>query len=136
MGEFKEAGFDGCMGSADATHVVMEKCSARLKNQHLGGKLSQTARAYEITVNHRRRILSTTFGMPGRWNDKTVVRFDGFINMVHRGLLYKDVEYELYKENGVKQKMKGAWILVDGGYLKWSCTIPPFKNYTSCAEQK
>jgi hypothetical protein len=25
MAEFSEAGFDGCMGSADATHIIMEK---------------------------------------------------------------------------------------------------------------
>lgn len=136
MKEFKEAGFDGCIGSADATHVVMEKCSAKLKNQHLGGKLSQTARAYEITVNHRRRILSTTVGFPGRWNDKTVVRFDGFINRIHRGITYNNVQYELHKQNGDKQKITGAWILVDGGYLKWSCTIPPYKQYKSHAEQR
>jgi hypothetical protein len=43
MAEFKEAGFDGCIGSADATHIIMERCSARLKNQHTGGKLSQNA---------------------------------------------------------------------------------------------
>jgi Plant transposon protein len=111
MAEFTEAGFDGCIGSADATHIIMERCSARLKNQHTGGKLSQTARAFEITVNHRRRILSTTVGFPGRWNDKTVVRFDSFINRIHRGLLYENVKYDLYKSDGTKYPVHGAWIL-------------------------
>lgn len=114
MAEFAEAGFDGCIGSADATHIIMEKCSSRLKNQHTGGKLSQTARAFEITVNHRRRILSTTVGFPGRWNDKTIVRFDSFINRIHRGLLYEDVNYELFHGDGTKYPMHGAWILVRG----------------------
>lgn len=112
MAEFSEAGFNGCIGSADATHIIMEKCSSRLKNQHTGGKLSQSARAFEITVNHRRRILSTTVGFPGRWNDKTIVRFDSFINRIHRGLLYEDVKYDLYKSNGKTSAMQGAWILV------------------------
>jgi hypothetical protein len=33
MAEFAEAGFDGCIGSTDASHIIMEKCNARLKNQ-------------------------------------------------------------------------------------------------------
>ena len=52
----------GCIGSADATHVIIEKCCNRLKNQHMGGKKDQTARSFEITVNHRREILATTQG--------------------------------------------------------------------------
>lgn len=65
-----------------------------MNNFHLG-KSSQTTRAYQITVNHRRKILSTTVGMPGRWNDKTVVRFDDFIMGIYNGTLYGDVTYFL-----------------------------------------
>jgi hypothetical protein len=38
MAEFEEAGFNGCIGSTDATHVVIEKCYKSLRNQHLGAK--------------------------------------------------------------------------------------------------
>lgn len=114
----------------------MEKCPGKLKNQHLGGKLSQTARAYQITVNHRREILSSTVGFPGRWNDKTVVRFDGFINRINHGELYGDIEYELFSLDGSKCTVKGLWILVDGGYLSWSSTIPPFKLYANSKEER
>jgi hypothetical protein len=80
MAEFAEAGLDGCIGSADVTHIVLEKChNSRLKNQNLGSKSSLTTRAYQIVVNHRRQILASTVGHPGRWNDKTIVRFDGFV---------------------------------------------------------
>ena len=58
MSEFKDAGFDGCIGSADVTHVVLEKCYAKLKNQHLGGKSSMTTRAFQVVVNHRRQIIA------------------------------------------------------------------------------
>ncbi len=30
-------------------------------------------------------ILSTTIGMPGRWNDKTVVLFDEFVSGIYEG---------------------------------------------------
>ena len=153
ISEFKEAGFDGCIGSADATHVIMEKCTARLKNQHLGDKMPHTARAFEITVNHRRRILSTTVG----FYQQLVERQDhGFINRIHRRLLYENDKYKLFQtnrkqnndavgENDEKGKndetselfsMKVAWILVDGGYLRWSCIILPYKQYARIQEQR
>ena len=37
MNEFQMAGFNGCVGSSDATHIVLEKCSHRLKQNHMGG---------------------------------------------------------------------------------------------------
>jgi DDE superfamily endonuclease len=131
MAEFSEAGFHGCIGSTDATHVILEKCSASLKNMHLGGKLSQTARAYQITVNHRRRILWTTQGFPARWNDKTVVRFDKFVTGIWLGDLYANIEYSLFGTDGSQTLYRGLWLLVDNGYLSWSCTIPPYKEAVS-----
>jgi hypothetical protein len=86
--EFAMAGFTGCIGSTDATHIAIEKCSYRLRNNHLGSKQHLTTRTFNLTVNHRRRILSTTIGMPGRWNDKTVVLFDEFVSGIYEGLYY------------------------------------------------
>jgi len=79
ISEFEKVGFSGCCGSTDATHIVIEKCSHRLKQNHNGGKLTHTARTFNLTVNHRRQILSTTQGYPARWNDKTLVLFDDFV---------------------------------------------------------
>jgi hypothetical protein len=70
MHEFSKAGFNGCVGSTDATHFVIEKCQYRLRQNHLGGKLNLTARTFNMTVNHCRCVLSTTQGYPARWNDK------------------------------------------------------------------
>jgi hypothetical protein len=38
-----------------------------------------------MTVNHRRRILGTTRGHPGRWNDKTILLFESFLHGLKRG---------------------------------------------------
>jgi hypothetical protein len=108
MAEFVEAGFDGCIGSADVTHIVLEKCHSRLKNQHLGGKSSLTTRAYQIVVNHRRQILASTVGYPGRWNHKTIVRFDGFVTDVQRGNYLDDNEFELLDKEGEKVSYEGG----------------------------
>jgi hypothetical protein len=72
MGEMSQAGFHGSVGSSDATHVGMEKCSHWLAQAHSGPKLNMPSRTYNITTNHRRRILGTTTGHPARWNDKTL----------------------------------------------------------------
>jgi hypothetical protein len=57
--------------------------------------MSHTARTYNITVNHRRRILSTTNGHPARWNDKTLALFDPFMQLLHDGKILDDVTFEL-----------------------------------------
>ena len=105
----------------------MEKCYARLKNQNLAGKDSYTTRAYQLVVNHRRQILASTTGFPGRWNDTTIVRFDDFITAIQRGNYLAENSFYLYNEKGQKNYYKGACILVDGGYVSWTSLICPFK---------
>jgi len=137
MFEMKLAGFNGALGSMDATHVVVENCRFGLRQIHLGHKLKQTARTYNIIVNHRRRILSSTGGHPSRWNDKTLVLFDTFLEDIKSGKILSDNEFILYEytDNGevVAVTYKGVWIQVDNGYLTWSLTVPPFKY---CNERK
>lgn len=136
MSEFVEAGFNGCIGSADVTHIVLERCHARLKNQNLGGKSSHTTRGFQIVVNHRRQIIASTVGYPGRWNDQTVVRFDGFVTDIQKGEYLNNHRFELINSEGISENYTGAWILVDGGYLNWSTLICPFKHTTSKIEQR
>jgi hypothetical protein len=132
MSEFAMAGLHGSVGSTDATHIGMEKCHYRLKNHHSGGKLSMPSRTYNLTCNHRRRILSSTRGHPGRWNDKTLVLFDEFVMGIHKGEILQDVEFELLERNQsgeiVSVLYKGVWLIVDNGYLRWPISICPYKQ--------
>ena len=77
--EFSTAGMPGCIGSTDACHVGMLNCPNQLALHNSGFKMSMTTRTFNLTANHRRQILSTTSGHPGRWNDKTPVWFDDFV---------------------------------------------------------
>ena len=84
-----------------------------------------------MTVNHRRRILGSTRGHPGSWNDKTVVLFDDFLMDIKRGKILQDNEFGLLerRSDGVARvKYQGVWVVVDNGYHSWSATVPPFKN--------
>ena len=119
--EYEIAGFHGAVGSMDACHIIIEKCSHRLKQNHLGGKSKQTCRSYNLTCNHRRQILHTTPGHPARWNDKTIVLFATLVRGVHDGELHQDYEFELLEYNEHKEIItkiyKGVWFIVDNGYL-------------------
>jgi hypothetical protein len=115
--EYEMAGFPGAVGSTDATHVLLERVSNRNRQAHLGFKSSHTARAYNITVNHRRQILSTTSGHPARWNDKTLQLFDPFMEQLHQGKILDDHVFQLYSldaaGNVVKKstKVAGCWLI-------------------------
>ncbi|KAG7344279.1 hypothetical protein IV203_029882 [Nitzschia inconspicua] len=75
--EYEAAGFPGCVGSMDASHVEHQRISFKHRQAHLSFKLPFTSRTYNIVTSHRRKIFSTTDGYPARWNDKTLVRYAG-----------------------------------------------------------
>jgi len=130
MKEYTVAGLPGALGSTDATHITTWQCEYNLRNNHLGGKSSSTTRSYNITVNHRRRILHSTRGGPGRWNDKTMVLFDTFVRGIRDGDHLNDVEFELFERRHgdiITIKYRGGYVIVDNGYLRWSATVPPYK---------
>lgn len=131
MHEMQQAGFDGCVGSVDATHVGMMRCPYVRWNHHKGPKESLPARTYNIVVNHRRRILHSTSGHPSRWNDKTLAMFDNFLMGLNKGTILDDSIFNLQttkKKNDEEIKFQGGWLLCDNGYPEWSCLIPPLKD--------
>ena len=138
--DYEVAGMCGCVGSMDATHVLAEKIFHDLKQEHNGHKLHGTARTYNIVSNHRRRILSTTHGHPARWNDKTIVKYDEMATMLKYGRSEELDNHKFHlkekKTDGTVHEVqyRGAWLLVDNGYLDWSCTVPPIKTSDSLSE--
>lgn len=132
--EFMQAGLPGCVGSTDATHIVVERCPYKLRQLHMGYKLPHTARTYNLTCNHRRKILHTTCGHPSRFNDKTLISFDDFVQGLKNGIYNDKFEFELYDfdtdDQIIKVKYRGCYVIVDNGYLRWSVTVPPIKKTT------
>ena len=129
--EFEMAGMPGAPASSDATSIIHEMCAWRLRRIHKGGKSKHPTRTFNMTVNHRRRILGSTRGHPGSWNDKTLVLFDTFIKAIKRGDILQDNVFEILEkvdDKIVSVKYRGVWIVVDNGYHDWSITVPPFKN--------
>jgi DDE superfamily endonuclease len=137
--DYEKAGFHGCIGSTDATHILCERIPVAVSNLHRAYKLPGPARTYNLTCDHRRRILYSTTGHPARYNDKSLIRYDQFANKLKNGEIFEDrvfeLQYRLADGNIGKRKFCGAWLLVDNGYLDWSITIPPVKCSTSHIER-
>jgi hypothetical protein len=59
----------------------------------------------------------------------TMVRFDSFLTAVRAGSILADNEFELlsYNKEGnvISVRYNGVYVIVDNGYLSWSCTVPP-----------
>ena len=132
---FKQAGFNGCIGSTDCTHLPMLKCSNWARNIHKGSKMHVPSRTYNVTVTHWRQIIGTTIGHPGTFNDKTVIMFDRLLGDIHNNHLKDDHQFTLLEKdannNIAEKEYVGAWFIVDNGYLNWSCTVPPMKHALS-----
>ena len=127
--EYEVGGLSGAGYSTDGTNVILWRCEHNLKQANIGFKDTHPARTYNVSVNHRRQILHSTRGHPGKWNDKTLAMFDEFLCGIHDNKILQDVRFELLSWSGavgelaiVKKKYQGAWGLVDNGYHRWACT--------------
>jgi hypothetical protein len=117
---YAAAGFPGCVGSIDCVHIAWGMCPTK-ERSWFKGKEGWPTIVYEVVTNHATRIFSATPGHPGTCNDKTTVRFDSFVQDMHKRGLYKDVEFTLRQEDGSLKTMKGLYLICDGGYHKWRC---------------
>lgn len=93
---YRRLGFPGAVGSVDCTHVLWERCPAQFQSTYTGKEKKATV-AYEVTVNHSRRILYIFNGHPGSRNDKTIVKTDTFVQELKDRKILKDVEFQLFK---------------------------------------
>ncbi len=101
MQEYSKAGFPGCIGLSDCTHIVTDQCEYHLKNNHLGAKISLTTRTFNLTCNHHCRILHSTHRRLGKWNNQTMVWGDLFVSGIRDGSILDKVDFELLTHDKV-----------------------------------
>jgi hypothetical protein len=99
MGVFTKLVLPGCIGSTDCVHILWERCPAGSRSTHKGKEGFPTL-AYEATVDHTKKTIAATEGHPGARNDKTIVKFDGFVTKLHDGELYADVPFDIMDNQG------------------------------------
>jgi len=72
MKHYHMLGFSGAIGSTDVTHVKWDCCPYSQQRSYTGKEGYPTI-AYQATVDFTGRVLGTTTGFPGSFNDKTIV---------------------------------------------------------------
>ena len=132
-GVYARMGLPGCIGSTDCVHIRWERCPAGSRSSHKGKEGYPTI-SYEVTVDHSKKIIAVTQGHPGARNDKTIVKFDGFVTAINDGTLYNDIPFDLVDKDGVISQQKGLYLIVDGGYHKWRCMQCPMKHTSKMKE--
>ena len=123
---YRKKGFPGCIASCDCVHIPWDKCPDQDLPSYKGKEKYPTI-AYQVCVDHSGKALSITSGFPGTFNDKTIARYDSFLQSVHQGTRYAQEEFDLYVGGGRVQTHKGLWIMVDQGYHRWrvlQCPLP------------
>lgn len=125
---YAASGFPGCIGSTDCVHIRWERCPSVWASAYRNGKHTFTSIAYEMTVTHSKKFQATTTGHYGTISDRTIFKFDGFVQQVRKHSLYTNAEYELQVGENEWVTEKGVYLLVDGGYHKWRIMQCPYKH--------
>ena len=124
---YRRIGLPGCAGSTDCVHIGWDRCPAELRSVCVGKEGFPTV-SYEVTVDHNKKIIALTpSGFFGSINDKTIVRFDGYVRDIRHGQVVADLEFTLVNESGAEFIEKGLYLIVDGGYHRWRCLQCPNK---------
>ena len=118
---FAAAGFNGCVGSTDATNVGMLSFPHWASMNHKGPKLNIPFRTCNVAATHWRQILGATLGHPSAWNDKTVALCDKLAVGAKCGELFAKKEFTLHEHdennNMIEVTYVGAWFIADNGRL-------------------
>ena len=114
---YERLGLNGACGSTDVTHVPLGKCPRNWQNS-CTGKSGKPTLAYSATCSHSRRIFYCSPGFEGSKNDKTISKYDSFIDKVRTDRLYTEAEWPMNTASGIVPR-SGAYLLCDGGYHKW-----------------
>ena len=94
---FNLAGFNGCIGSTDATYIGMLNGAAWDYILHKGFKLCIPSRTYNMTIIHTRQIMGSTCGHLATYNDTTLIIFDEFVSNANDGLIPDNFELMMYE---------------------------------------
>ena len=129
MEMYRVLGFPGCIGSADCTHVRMQRCPKSLRFL-CTGKEQYPSIAFFVVCDHFRRVLYVGGGSFGASSDKTIANNDPLMLQFLQGD-FKDLEYVLYDENGAPTLCKGPYLITDNGFPSWMFLQPPDKNCTT-----
>jgi hypothetical protein len=130
---YNQLGLPGAIGSVDCTHLHWRMCPTELYN-FCKGKYDFATVAFQVCVNHNRKIMSVSDMFYGAQNDKTINRYDVFVTKVAEKKLYKDIEFILTALDGSIIKLKGIYFITDNGYNEDDHFMMPSKLFANVKE--
>ena len=99
------------------------------------GKEGYPTIAFNVHCSHNKRVVYVAPAQPGNRNDKTIVKYDAFIDKLRTEDLYKTFKFKLWNEKGELVTHHGCYVVCDGGYHQWRVSINGFKHGTTYAER-
>lgn len=126
--KFRLCGLPGCIASMDGVHCPWDRSPSQEKYVYVGKEGYPTV-AWNVCASHSKVVMHVNDAFGGNKNDKTMVQTDWFVEQMLENPLYKEMEFELLVDTeGNTKRVKGAWILCDGGYHRWIRTMAGWKQ--------
>lgn len=129
MDRYERLGLGGAFAGADGVHVAWHACPYEWKPLCKGKEMFPTV-MFNVISGSTTEIYDIYGGDWGARNDKTAARLHTFIRQLRDKdpavALFTNAETKLYGDNGQKDVvLKGAHIVVDGGFHPWGCLLAP-----------
>jgi hypothetical protein len=117
------AGFPGSVGSFDVTHVPLLMYEYIRYNDLKSGKNDYPTVGFQVAVDHTGRALHVSGPFPGTWNDKSISKIDQWVCNLESDPLFTEFKWKRATIDGTWEQDKGAYCIVDGGYLHKRCMM-------------
>ena len=104
-------GLPGCMGSMDGVHFAWDNCPSPYLPLYKGKEGYPTV-AYNVTVDHARRVMAVHGAFPGARNDKTIARTDPAVRTARFHPLYLEHTFNMYDSRGRQMTMSGVMCML------------------------
>jgi hypothetical protein len=114
---YADENLPGCMGSIDCVHVPWPKALASVRSWYVGKEGIPTI-AFQVIVDHKRKILSVSQPHPGAHNDKTIASMDPALHAVRTLQAFITFPFRCLTAAGGAAAY-GVYLICDGGYHLW-----------------
>ena len=121
-------GLPGCIASMDGVHLAWDNCPSPYLPLYKGKEGYPTV-AYNVTVDHARRIMAVHGAFPGARNDKAIARTDPAVRAVRFNPLYLEHTFSMYDAKGRQITMSGSVLcmMISQGPFKVVCYFTTFQ---------
>ncbi|XRB22065.1 hypothetical protein RI054_29g119150 [Pseudoscourfieldia marina] len=127
---YSRLGFPGAIGCMDVIHVAWMNCPAPDRAAFTGKEGFPTI-ALNVVSGPRRSCTFIGDAQPGARNDKAICKICPSVASLRQD---KSLQWELETPGGNVLNMTGAYVLVDGGYVKYAQLMAPYKTTTDAAK--